>query len=145
MKNNEYIKAYKKTQQSANSITSSYEIIRSLIKELMNSMQKIALDIQDERDSVNKSLFTDKSSIKDNASKKAKNISKSLSIIYGLQTCLDFDKAPDIATNLFQLYEFCRQEIIKGFSQKNDSGIIKAIGIIKQILEGWGEMPSLIK
>jgi|TARA_B110000259_G_C13949950_1_gene376326 flagellar biosynthetic protein FliS len=145
MKNNEYIKAYKKTQQSANSITSSYEIIRSLIKELMNSMQKIALDIQDERDSVNKSLFTDKSSIKDNASKKAKNISKSLSIIYGLQTCLDFDKAPDIATNLFQLYEFCRQEIIKGFSQKNDSGIIKAIGIIKQILEGWEEMPSLIK
>ena len=56
-----------------------------------------------------------------------------------------FDKAPDIATNLFQLYEFCRQEIIKGFSQKNDSGIIKAIGIIKQILEGWEEMPSLIK
>ena len=74
---------------------------------------------------------------------KSKNLSKSLSIIYGLQTSLDFDKALEIANNLFQLYEYCRQEIIKGFSQKIENGIIKAIDIIKKIMEGWEEIPFL--
>ena len=49
MTNSQYIDAYKKTQQSSNSVTTSYEIVRTLMKELVNSMQKIVLDIQDER------------------------------------------------------------------------------------------------
>ena len=49
MTNNEYIKAYKKTQQSANTVTSSHEIVRTLMKELVNSMQKLVLDIQHDR------------------------------------------------------------------------------------------------
>ena len=49
MTNNEYINAYKKTQQSSNTETSSHEIVRTLMKELINSMQKIVLDIQDNR------------------------------------------------------------------------------------------------
>ena len=49
MTNNEYINAYKKTQQSSNTETSSHEIVRTLMKELVNSMQKIVLDIQDDR------------------------------------------------------------------------------------------------
>ena len=48
MTNNQYINAYKKTQQSSNAVTSSHEIVRALMKELVNSMQKIVLDIQDE-------------------------------------------------------------------------------------------------
>jgi len=31
------------------------------------------------------------------------------------------------------------------FSQKIDDGIIKAIDVIKQIMEGWEEIPSLEK
>ena len=49
MINYQYIDAYKKTQQSSNAIRSSHEIVRTLMKELVNSMQKIVLDIQDER------------------------------------------------------------------------------------------------
>ena len=37
MTNSQYIDAYKKTQQSSNSITSSHEIVRTLMKELVNS------------------------------------------------------------------------------------------------------------
>lgn len=143
MTNNEYIKAYKKTQQSTNSVTSSHEIVKTLMKELVNSMQKLVLDIQDDRaineDKINSYKEQDKKIIQ----KKSKNLSKSLSIIYGLQTSLDFDKALEIANNLFQLYEYCRQEIIKGFSQKIEDGIIKAIDIINQIMEGWEQIPSL--
>jgi len=142
MTNNEYINAYKKTQQSTNTVTSSHEIVRTLMKELVNSMQKLVLDIQDDRARKADKFIADNVQDDKNIQKKSKNLSKSLSIIYGLQTSLDFDKALEIANNLFQLYEYCRQEIIKGFSQKIEDGIIKAIDIIKQIMEGWEEIPS---
>ena len=143
MTNNEYINAYKKTQQSSNTETSSHEIVRTLMKELVNSMQKIVLDIQDDRSKKVDKFTIDKAQEEKITQNKSKNLSKSLSIIYGLQTSLDSDKALEIANNLFQLYEYCRQEIIKGFSQKIEDGIIKAIDIIKQIMEGWEEIPSL--
>ena len=142
MTNNEYINAYKKTQQSSNTVTSSHEIVRTLMKELVNSMQKLVLDIQDDRTRKEDKFIADTSYDKKNTKNKSKNLSKSLSIIYGLQTSLDFDKALEIANNLFQLYEYCRQEIIKGFSQKIEDVIIKAIYIIKQIMAGWEEIPS---
>ena len=148
MVHNEQLNAYKKTQQSSNAVTSSHEIVRTLMKELVNSMQKIVLDIQDEKNRKKEQFFVDKTSKEKNARHKSKNLSnlsKSLSIIYGLQTSLDFDKALEIANNLFQLYEYCRHEIIKGFSQKIEDGILKAVDVIKQILEGWEEIPSLEK
>ena len=145
MTNNHYIDAYKKTQQSSNAVTSSHEIVRTLMKELVNSMQKIVLDIQDARSRKKDQLYVDKAYEEKNARHKSKNLSKALSIIYGLQTSLDFDKALEIANNLFQLYEYCRHEIIKGFSQKIEDGIIRAVDVIKQIMEGWEEIPSLEK
>ena len=145
MVNNEQINAYKKTQQSSTAVTSSHEIVKTLMRGLVKSMQKIVLDIQDERKRKQDQYLIDKVFEEKNARHRAKNLTKSLSIIYGLQTSLDFDKALEIANNLFQLYEYCRHEIIKGFSQKIEDGIIKAIDIIKQILEGWEEIPSLEK
>ncbi len=145
MTNNEQINAYKKTQQSSNAVTSSHEIVRTLMKELLNSMQKIVLDIQDERKRKQDQYSIDHVFEEKNSRHKSRNLSKSLSIIYGLQTSLDFDKALEISNNLFQLYEYCRHEIIRGFSQKIESGIIKAIDVIKQIMEGWEEIPSLEK
>ena len=143
MVNSQYIDAYKKTEQSSNSVISSHEIVRTLMKELVNSMHKIVLDIQDERKRKQDNFLSDKAFEEKHARHKSKNLTKSLSIIYGLQTSLDFEKALDIANNLFQLYEYCRHEIIKGFSQKIEDGIIKAINVIKQIMEGWEEIPSL--
>ena len=145
MTKSQYINAYKKTQQSSNSVTSSHEIVRTLMKELVNSMKKIVLDIQDEKKRKKDQYLVDSVFEEKYARNKSKNLSKSLSIIYGLQTSLDFDKALEIANNLFQLYEYCRHEIIKGFSQNIDDGIIKAIEVIKQIMEGWEEIPSLEK
>ena len=142
MTNKEYINAYKKTLQSSTTETSSHEIVRTLMKELVNSMHKIVLDIQDDKAKKVDKYSVDKAVEEINLNK-SKNLSKALSIIYGLQTSLDFDKALEIANNLFQLYEYCRQEIIKGFSQKIENGIIKAIDIIQKIMEGWEEIPSL--
>ena len=144
MTNNQYINEYKKTQQSSNTVISSHEIVRTLMKELINSMQKIVLDIQDERKR-KQDQFIDHIFEEKNARNKSKNLSKSLSIIYGLQTSLDFDNALEISNSLFQLYEFCRQQIIKGFTLKTDDGILKAIEVLIQIMEGWEEIPSDVK
>ena len=145
MTNNQFIDEYKKTQQSSNEVTSSHQIVRILMKELINSMQKIVLDIQDEKKRKLDRFMIDRAFEEKNTRNKSKNLSKSLSIIYGLQTSLDFDKALEISNNLFQLYEFCRYEIIWGFSNKIEDGIIKAIDVVKQIMEGWEEIPSLEK
>ena len=145
MTNNQFIDEYKKTQQSSNEVISSHQIVRILMKELINSMQKIVLDIQDEKKRKLDRFMIDRPFEEKNTRNKSKNLSKSLSIIYGLQTSLDFDKALEISNNLFQLYEFCRYEVIKGFSNKIEDGIIKAIDVVKQIMEGWEEIPSLEK
>ena len=137
MKNKEYISAYQKTKSSINSVKSSHEIIRELMFQLSNSLQKILIDISEF--SNDPSNF-DNTSKKEIALKKSKNMSKCLSIIYGLQTCLDFDKAPEIAGNLFQLYEFVRQQVIKGFTNRDVTGIKQAIEIMKDILNGWKDM-----
>ena len=72
----------------------------------------------------------------------SKNLSKSLSIIYGLQTSLDFDKAPDISNNLFQIYEFCRQQILKFIKSQSTEGLIRAKNLINDILQAWSSIPQ---
>ena len=134
MVNNSYINAYKKAENSMNSVKSSHEIIRELMFRLANSMDKIVIDINEH--SNNKFDYKNISK-KELALNKSKNMSKSLSIIYGLQTCLDFDKAPEIAGNLFQLYEFARQKVISSLTKKDADGINQAITVIREILDGW--------
>ena len=142
MTNCQYINAYKKTLESSSSVTSSHEIVRTLMKELVNSMQKIVLDIQDEMKRNQNQISIDKNLKEKTARHKSKNVTKSLSIIYGLQTCLDFDKAPEIAINLFQLYEFVRQQVIKGFTKKDATMVIQASEIVGEILNGWKELST---
>ena len=138
MTNKNYIDSYKKASNSMDLVKSSHDIIRELMSHLVNSMNKIVIDIQE----LKSNNFESKNlSKKDFALKKSKNMTKSLSIIYGLQTCLDFDKAPEIAGNLFQLYEFARKKIISSLTTKNPEGINQAISVIKEILDGWQNIP----
>ena len=138
MVNNSYINAYKKAENSMNSVKSSHEIIRELMFRLANSMDKIVIDINEHS---NNKFDYQNISKKELALNKSKNMTKSLSIIYGLQTCLDFDKSPEIAGNLFQLYEFARQKVISSFTKKDADGINQAITVIREILAGWQSIP----
>ena len=70
----------------------------------------------------------------------AKNVSRSLTTIYSLQTSLDFEKGGKIATGLFQLYEYCRLQIISGFTNSINNGIIKAMNALDQIISAWNNM-----
>ena len=68
---------------------------------------------------------------------KNKHFTKSLTAIYALQTSLNFDSNNSIAINLFQIYEYCRQQLIKGYSKKVVNDIMKAANAIKNILTSF--------
>ena len=65
---------------------------------------------------------------------------KSLTTIYSLQTSLDFEKGGKIATNLFQLYEYCRLQIIDAFSTNKNHGLKKSYDALSQIVLAWNTM-----
>ena len=105
--------------------TSPHKIIEQILIELKRHMETLAYSIDNE---------PTVSSIKSNA------FSKSLTAIYILQSSLDFEKGGEIATNLFNLYAFCKNGIMKGFMKKNSKLIYDAIPPIEEILDGWKQI-----
>ena len=137
MQNNFNLNLYKKSEQSSNATKSPHEIVRFLMENLLKSMENIQnCDKNFYKETSELSIFTEMNK-KELASFKSKHASKALTIIYSLQISLDFDKTPEIAKNLFQLYEFCRVQIINSLLKKTKSGLIKAIDALKEILDGW--------
>ena len=95
------------------------EIVRTMIKELKKSMHIVVTSTGNS----------------DQKNVRAKHFSRSLVIIYTLQTSLDFEKGQELAGKLFQIYEYCRKELIKCFSQKMVDGIKKAITALGEIFQ----------
>ena len=71
---------------------------------------------------------------------KSKHFARSLSIIYALQSSIDFEKGGDIANNLFQLYEIARQQLLADLKAGKAKGTIDAIKFISEIRDSWEEM-----
>ena len=44
-----------------------------------------------------------------------------------------FEKGGKLATQLFQLYEYCRQQLLKGFTNNIYDNILKAINSLNEI------------
>jgi flagellar protein FliS len=105
--------------------TNPHKVIEEILRELKKNMETLAYSIDNE---------PTVSSIK------SKSFSKSLTAIYILQSSLDFEKGGEIAENLYNLYEFCKSGIMKGFTQKNSKMIYDAIPPIDEILEGWSQI-----
>ena len=107
--------------------TSPHKIIEQILIELKRHMETLAYSIDNE---------PTVSSIKSNA------FSKSLTAIYILQSSLDFENGGEIAKNLFNLYAFCKNGIMKGFTTKNSKLIYDAIPPIEEILDGWKQIAT---
>ena len=71
---------------------------------------------------------------------RAKHFSRALTIIYSLQSSLDFEKGGEIADNLFQTYEFARQMIISSIKDMDESGPKRALALLTEIREAWAQM-----
>ena len=63
---------------------------------------------------------------------------KSLTSIYFLQKCLDFEAGGDLAKNLFRVYEFSRQAVLDFVLRgKGHENMDKSIEYVTLIVDGW--------
>ena len=104
---------------------SPHKIIEEVLKDLKKNMETLAYSLDHEPVI---------SSIKSNS------FSKSLTAIYILQSSLNFEEGEEIAENLYNIYEFCKDGIMKGFSKKDSKLVYDAIPPIDEILSGWQQI-----
>ncbi len=64
-------------------------------------------------------------------------IIKTQRIINELMVTLDFEAGGEIATNLYNLYDFVMNELIKANLKKEPEGLNNAIEIMQELLEAW--------
>jgi len=135
--NSSVLDVYKKVVKSGDLQKNPYEVVKLILQELSRTMQILCEDNEKKKQLDIKQQSGDLLSLQKSISK---NVTRSLTTIYSLQTSLDFDKGGKIATGLFQLYEYCRVQIISGFTKSINDGIIKAKKALDQILSAWNNM-----
>ena len=80
-------------------------------------------------------------------SEKEFHFERSLTCLYFLQKCLDFKNGGELASNLFKVYEHCRQSILKtklvdntynpNLNNENEIDLNSPIKFMKTIFDGW--------
>ena len=113
--------------QSKTAVDNPHRIIQEILIELKKNMETLAYALD------NEPVRSDM---------KSKAFSKSLTAIYILQSSLDFEKGGEIATNLFNIYDYCKRGIMKGFTKQESKLIYDAIPPIDEILDGWRQIAN---
>ena len=110
---------YKNTKTSSlGSKSENFEAVSVALGQLLNSMQGLR-----EANSIEqKDAFFE----------------KSLTSIYFLQKCLDFEAGGELAKNLFRVYEFTRQAVLDFvLREKGSENMDKSIEYVTLIQDGW--------
>ena len=127
-------KVYKQVEKANDLEKSSYEIVKLVLNELSRSMQLLIYEIDKKKSFI---VSRQRHLIIDTQKTIQRHVAKCITSIYSLQVSLDFEKGGEISTNLFQLYEFCRKQIIKGFVESNNLGLKKSLDALNQIISAW--------
>ena len=100
-------------------------LIMILLDELLRAMRSYANDVD-----------------KDNSNEARKNnqFTRSLTMLYGLQSCLNFDEGGEVAENLFRLYEYARVQLLNTSQTGQTDGTQVAISALAEIREAWSIM-----
>ena len=72
-----------------------------------------------------------------NYRRKSSSFSRALTIIYSLQSSIDFEKNLDVAKSLFQIYEFTRVSLIEEFKSCKVRKSLKALKALSEIRDSW--------
>lgn len=65
------------------------------------------------------------------------HLNHAFTAIYILQSSLDFEKGGELATNLFQVYEFVRLQLVKAFRREDDADLKNSLEAIDGIRDAW--------
>ena len=77
---------------------------------------------------------------KSNETRKNSQFTRSLTMLYGLQSCLNFDEGGEVAENLFRLYEYARVQLLNTSQTGQTDGTQVAIRALAEIREAWSIM-----
>ena len=129
-----------------NNITQAYQNAERQALEEMNDPHQIVLTMLD---ALLKSMriFVDNIDLKNggDAQLKSKHFARALTIIYALQSSLDFEKGGEIANNLFQLYEYARQKLISDLGKGVVTDTPSAIDALREIRDAWHMIGDEVK
>ena len=68
---------------------------------------------------------------------KAKNLQKTLDIIYELNNALDFEKGGSIARNLDKLYKYMTRCLLEADIKKDLNVFVSIIGMLEELESAW--------
>ena len=120
------IKQYENTEiNSKVESGSKHDFIKIVLEELSKNLKNLKYAIENE------------SKLSKNKSKSFAQIITSITI---LTSSLDFEKGEPVASNLFNLYDFCRREVLDCYKNLTTKGIDDSIKIIDEILSAWIEI-----
>lgn len=105
--------------------SNKHEFIKIVLDELYKNLNLLKYCIENE---------------KITSPKKSKSFSKILTSLMILMNSLDFKNGEPIASNLFNLYEYCRKEVLESYKNLDTKGLDDAILIIDDILTAWKEI-----
>ena len=69
--------------------------------------------------------------------KKSSSFSRALTILYTLQSSVDFERDFNIAKNLFQVYEYTRVTLIEEFKSCKVNKSMNALTALTEIRDSW--------
>ena len=73
----------------------------------------------------------------ENFRKKSSSFSRALTILYSLQSSIDFENELSVAKSLFQIYEFTRVSLIEEFKSCKIGKSSKALTALSEIRDSW--------
>ena len=76
----------------------------------------------------------------ENFRKKSSSFSRALTILYTLQSSIDFEKDLNIAKSLFQIYEYTRVTLIEEFKSCEVNKSVNALTALTEIRDTWKSM-----
>ena len=113
---------YKNTDQIKVTQTDANSILISCFDELIKSVRIFQTNIVPN---------------KDNFRKKSSSFSRALTILYTLQSSVDFEKDLNVAKSLFQVYEYTRINLIEEFKSCKVNKSINALTALIEIRDSW--------
>ena len=102
-----------------------HDNIKIVLEDLLNNLKTLSYCLKNEP--VNSTI-------------KSKSFSQIIVALMILQTSLDFENGEPIASNLFNLYDYCRREVISNYKKNKTDGIDSSIQVLDDILDGWRQI-----
>ena len=102
-----------------------HNFIKLVLEEIINNLKSLSYCINAE---------------KPDLKVKSRCFSQILCGIMVLQSSLDFENGEPIASNLFNLYDYCRKEVIANYRKNTSDGIASSILVLEDILDAWKQI-----